>query len=78
MGKRDFLQSVRARLADEGFLVQPPTVESAQGARLTVDGKQVLHLCVNHSLGFTNHPRLKATAQVALERFGAGLAALRL
>jgi glycine C-acetyltransferase len=77
MGKWDFLQSEMARLADEGLLVQPRTVESAQGAWITVDGKQVLNLCANNYLGFANHPRLKAAAQAAIDRFGVGPAAVR-
>jgi glycine C-acetyltransferase len=53
------------------------TVESAQGAWITVDGKSVLNLCANNYLGLTNHARLREAAHVAIERFGVGPAAVR-
>jgi glycine C-acetyltransferase len=77
MGTWDFLSAELAALERDGLLVQPRTVESAQGARITVDGTQVLNLCANNYLGLANHPRLKEAAHAAIERFGVGPAAVR-
>jgi glycine C-acetyltransferase len=77
MSKWDFLRTELATLERDGLLVQPRTVESAQGAWMMVDGKRVLNLCANNYLGFANHPRLKVTAHAAIERFGVGPAAVR-
>lgn len=45
---------------------------SAQGARLCVDGRDVLQFCSNDYLGLANHPKLIAALQDAAARFGVG------
>src|SRR4029434_5966737 len=77
MSNWDFLTAELATLEREELSVQTRTVESAQGAWMTVDGKRVLNLCANNYLGLANHPRLKAAAHAAIERFGVGPAAVR-
>src|SRR5215470_13109247 len=73
----DFLVAELAALEQEGFLSHTRTVESAQDAWITVDGKRVLNLCANNYLGLANHPRLREAAHAAVERFGVGSAAVR-
>jgi glycine C-acetyltransferase len=73
----DFLTAELATLEHEGLSVQTRTMESAQGAWVTVDGKRVLNLCANNYLGLANHPRLREAAHAAIERFGVGPAAVR-
>jgi len=73
----DFLTVELAALEHEGLLSQTRTVESAQGAWVTMDGKRVLNLCANNYLGLANHPRLREAAHTAIERFGVGPAAVR-
>jgi glycine C-acetyltransferase len=75
--KLQFIVDERKRLEDEGLLVKVRTIGSAQGAWIEVDGNKVLNLCSNNYLGFANHPRLKAAAQAAIEKFGVGPAAVR-
>jgi glycine C-acetyltransferase len=75
--KLKFITDERARLEREGLLVNVRTIESPQGAWITVDGKRVLNLCSNNYLGFANHPRLKQAAQQAIDQFGVGPAAVR-
>ncbi len=75
--KLQFIADERARLEREGLLVEPRTIQSPQGAWITVDGKKVLNLCSNNYLGFANAPRLKAAACKAIEEFGVGPAAVR-
>jgi glycine C-acetyltransferase len=73
----DFLTAELATLEREGLVVHTRTVESAQGAWITVDGKRVLNLCANNYLGLANHPHLREAAHAAIERFGVGPAAVR-
>lgn len=53
-------------------------VDTAQEARITLDGKPVLLFCSNNYLGLANHPELQAAACEAVERFGCGSGASRL
>jgi hypothetical protein len=73
----EFLTTELATLEQAGLLARPRTVESAQGAWMTVDGKRVFNLCSNNYLGLANPPRLREAAHAAIERFGVGPAAVR-
>ena len=53
-------------------------VDSAQSARIVVDGKPLLNFSSNDYLGLANHPSLKEAAQKAVVEFGAGSGASRL
>jgi glycine C-acetyltransferase len=75
--KLQFIRDERARLEREGLLVHVRTIESPQGAWITVDGKKVLNLCSNNYLGLANHPQLRQAAEAAIEKFGVGPAAVR-
>jgi len=77
MDKLQFIADERARLEREGLLINVRTIESPQGAWITVDGKRVLNLCSNNYLGFANHPQLKQAARQAIDTFGVGPAAVR-
>jgi 8-amino-7-oxononanoate synthase len=53
-------------------------IESAQGPKVTLGGREVLLLCSNDYLGLAGDPRLRAAAAEAAERWGAGAGASRL
>jgi len=53
------------------------TISSAQDTEVLIDGKKVLMLGSNSYLGLTNHPKIKAAAQAAVEKYGTGCAGSR-
>ena len=67
------LDAIRA----EGLWKDERLLASAQGPRITVQGRQVLNLCANNYLGLANHPEIIAAAQSGLARWGYGLSSVR-
>ncbi len=68
------LNDVRA----SGLFKQERLIDSAQGTRVRLkDGREVLNLCANNYLGLADHPKVKAAAAAALERWGYGVASVR-
>jgi glycine C-acetyltransferase len=52
-------------------------MSTANGTRVTVDGRDVISLASNNYLGLNTHPRLVEAAADAARRFGAGSGAVR-
>lgn len=75
--KLAFLDEQMEELKEQGLYNVIRTIESPQGAWITVDGKRVLNFCANNYLGLCNHPKLKEAAQKALEKYGVGPGAVR-
>lgn len=53
-------------------------VESAQDARICIDGKNMLQFCSNDYLGLANHPELIDAVNAAAKNFGVGSGASHL
>lgn len=75
--KLQWITDELAELKRQGFFNTIRTIDSPQGSRLKVDGKQVLNFCSNNYLGLANDPRLRAAAREAIDRYGVGPAAVR-
>lgn len=52
-------------------------LESDQGAKVVIKGKEVIQLSSNNYLGLTSHPRLRKAAIEAVETYGAGTGSVR-
>jgi glycine C-acetyltransferase/8-amino-7-oxononanoate synthase len=70
--------AVLEELRAAGLFRELREVESAQGARVRLDGREVVLLCSNDYLGLAGDPRLRAAAAEFAERWGAGSGASRL
>jgi len=77
MSKLDFLTQEINGLKEQGLYNNIRTIGSAQGARLIVDGKDVLNFCSNNYLGLANHPKIVEAAKDATKKYGIGPAAVR-
>ena len=53
------------------------TLESPQGAWVTIGGKKYLNLCSNNYLGLANHPEVIEAGIKGLRDYGAGTASVR-
>lgn len=74
----DFLQTELLALDDQNLRRSLRLVDSPQGARIRIDGRQFLNFSSNDYLGLANDPRLKAAAIEAIEKYGVGAGASRL
>jgi glycine C-acetyltransferase len=70
---RTALDEIRAA----GTFKEERILESAQGAVVRVQGREVLNFCANNYLGLSSHPAVIAGAQRALEERGFGLSSVR-
>jgi 8-amino-7-oxononanoate synthase len=72
------LDAANATRASAGLRRQRRVVDSPPGARLTADGREVLHFGSNDYLGLAGDARLIAAAQAGAARYGVGAGASHL
>src|SRR5579863_5534562 len=72
-----FLGSQLQALKDQHLYKTPRILESPAGGRVMMDGKLVVNLSSNNYLGLANHPKVRAAAEEAIERWGVGAGAVR-
>jgi glycine C-acetyltransferase len=66
-----------ARLREAGTFKEELVLESPQGPRVRVGGRDVVMLTSNNYLGFANHPRIREAQKKAVDRWGAGMGSVR-
>jgi glycine C-acetyltransferase len=64
-------------IRDSGLYKTERVIESAQGAEITVNGKQVLNFCANNYLGLSSHPKVVAAAGKYINHRGYGMSSVR-
>jgi 8-amino-7-oxononanoate synthase len=72
------LQDELSALDAQGLRRRRRTLDSAQSAHVTVDGRPYVAFCSNDYLGLANHPELIAAAQAGAAQFGVGAGASHL
>lgn len=72
------LEEDLASLRRRGLWRQCVTLDSPPGPRISIGGKDYLHLCSNNYLGLASHPAVIEAAQEAAARWGTGAGAARL
>ena len=73
----EYLQEQLDEMKDEGTFRSLIPLESAQGSRVKIKGKEVIQLSSNNYLGLTSHPKMKKAAEEANEEFGVGTGSVR-
>jgi glycine C-acetyltransferase/8-amino-7-oxononanoate synthase len=72
------LRAALEELRAAGLYREMRLIEGAQGARVVLNGREVIQLCSNDYLGLASHPTVRGAAAQAAERWGAGVGASRL
>jgi glycine C-acetyltransferase len=73
----DHLAGQMAELRAKGTYKEELVLQSPQGPRVRVGGREVVMLTSNNYLGFANHPRIREAQKKAVDRWGAGLGSVR-
>jgi glycine C-acetyltransferase len=73
----DHLASEMAKLRAAGTYKEELVLDSPQGAKVRVGGRELVMLTSNNYLGFANHPRVREAQKKAIDRWGAGMASVR-
>lgn len=76
-GLLDDLERELAALVEAGTYKTEHELEGPQGARVTVEGRDVIMLTSNNYLGLADHPRILQAARQALDDWGFGMASVR-
>src|SRR5258706_11405514 len=74
----EHLAGEMAKLREAGTYKEELVLESPQDARVRVNGREVVMLTSNNYLGFANHPREREAQKKAIDRWGAGMASVRI
>lgn len=74
---QEFLAAEIAGLKEQNLFTTLPTLDTPQGNRVRINGKDCVMFCSNNYLGFASHPRLATAAKKAIDRWGYGCGAVR-
>ncbi len=72
-----YVEQILADLKEQNLYNTIRTIESPQGAWVTIEGRRVLNMCSNNYLGLANHPALREAAKKAIDEYGVGPGAVR-
>lgn len=72
-----YLNEQLAELERAGLYKHERVINSPQNAAIIVNQKPVLNFCANNYLGLADHPDLIAAGQLAIKKYGFGMASVR-
>ena len=75
--KMSWLENELAGIRNKGLYRELRTIHGAQAPRITMNGRELIHLSSNDYLGLTTHPKVKKAAIDAVEEYGTGAGAAR-
>ncbi|WP_409294308.1 glycine C-acetyltransferase [Peribacillus sp. SCS-26] len=73
----EYLQVELDAMKEAGTFRKLVPLQSEQGSKVVIDGREVIQLSSNNYLGLTSHPRLRKAALEAVENYGAGTGSVR-
>ncbi|WP_409292403.1 glycine C-acetyltransferase [Peribacillus sp. SCS-37] len=73
----EYLQVELDAMKEAGTFRKLVPLQSEQGSKVIIDGREVIQLSSNNYLGLTSHPRLRKAALEAVENYGAGTGSVR-
>ncbi|MCP8969076.1 glycine C-acetyltransferase [Ectobacillus ponti] len=73
----EHLEAELKEMKEQGTFRKLTLIESEQGSKVQINGKEVIQLSSNNYLGLTSHPRLTKAALEAVEAYGAGTGSVR-
>ena len=71
------LQSELDSIKEQGLFKTERIIETPQGAKIKVNGKEVLNFCANNYLGLSSHPDVIKAAHDTLDHWGYGMSSVR-
>jgi glycine C-acetyltransferase len=71
------LSSKLQEIRDAGMYKHERVISGQQGARIQVQGRQVLNFCANNYLGLSSHPKVIEAAHKTLDAWGYGMSSVR-
>ena len=71
------LEARLREIRESGLWKEERVLQSPQGVRIRVGGREVINFCANNYLGLASDPRVIEAAQRPLERWGYGMASVR-
>ncbi len=74
---KNFLQGELKAIEEAGLFKRERIITSPQGAKVTVNGKEVLVFCANNYLGLSSHPKVIEAAHRTLDTHGYGMSSVR-
>ncbi|HEU5138367.1 MAG TPA: glycine C-acetyltransferase [Bacillales bacterium] len=73
----EYLQEQLDEMKNDGVFRELVPLESKQGSKVIIKGKEVIQLSSNNYLGLTDHPKMKEAAVKATEKYGVGTGSVR-
>lgn len=76
-GDLSWMEERYQQLSQQSLLWEPPTLESPNEPRCTMDGKPTIMLSANNYLNLTTHPKVVSAMIDATKKYGAGSGSVR-